>query len=446
MRSQHQLRSDASRIWSAALRAVDAEAAVRRSMTRRGHELRVGKPRLDLRKSRRVWAIGAGKAAASMGHALERVLGKFLAGGLLVTKYGHSFPLKKLTLLEAGHPLPDANSAAAGLRLISFIKERVAPDDLVFCLLSGGASALLSSPVPGISWEEKQACTRLLLNAGADVREINAIRKHLSSLKGGCLARLLAPTSVISLVLSDVVGDSLETIASGPMVADPSTFGDCLETLLKLDLLERIPASIRRHLENGAAGRVPETPKPGDPAFQSVTSLIVAGNSAACAAAAREARRRGYRTMILTTRLEGDTRQAARFHMSIAEEIVTERRPVRRPACLLSGGETTVRVTGTGAGGRNQEFALCCARRLASIAAPCLVASLGTDGTDGPTDAAGAIADNTTVARSLKFGARFLAESLDNNDSYHFFKRLGDLIITGPTGTNVMDLHIILIG
>jgi hydroxypyruvate reductase len=191
---------------------------------------------------------------------------------------------------------------------------------------------------------------------------------------------------------------------------------------------------------------VPETPKPGDPALQSVTSLMVANNSAACAAAAREARRRGYRTAILTTRLEGDTRQAARFHMSIAEEIVTGRGPVRRPACLLSGGETTIRVTGTGMGGRNQEFALCCTRPLASLAAPCLVASLGTDGTDGPTDAAGAVADNTTLARSLKFGSRFLTESLENNDSYHFFKRLGDLIMTGPTGTNVMDLHILLIG
>jgi len=230
------------------------------------------------------------------------------------------------------------------------------------------------------------------------------------------------------------------------LIADPSTFGDCLETLLRLDLMDRIPASIRSHLEDGAAGQVPETPKAGDPAFRNVTSLMVANNSAACAAAAREARRRGYRTMILTARLEGDTRQAARFHMSIAEEIVIERRPLRRPACLLSGGETTVRVTGTGAGGRNLEFALCCVRPLASIAAPCLVASLGTDGTDGPTDAAGAIADNTTMARSLKFSSRFLAEALDNNDSYHFFKRLGDLIITGPTGTNVMDLHIILIG
>jgi len=446
MRSLNQLRSDASRIWSAALHAVDAKAAVRKCVTRRQHELRAGKLCLDLRNFGRVWVIGAGKAAAHMGQALEQVLGKFVTGGLLVTKYGHALPLKKLTLLEAGHPLPDANSAAAGLRLYSFVKEQVAPEDLVFCVFSGGASALLSLPVPGITWQEKQACTKLLLNAGADVKETNAIRKHLSLLKGGNLARLLAPAAVVSLVLSDVVGDSLETVASGPLVADPSTFGDCLETVLRLDLLDRIPASIHRRLEDGTAGRVPETPKPGDPALQSVVSFMVANNSTACAAAAREARRRGYRTTILTTRLEGDTRQAARFHMSIAEEIVSGRGPARRPACLLSGGETTVRVTGTGMGGRNQEFALCCARPLASLAAPCVVASLGTDGTDGPTDAAGAVADNTTLPRSLKFGSRFLMESLDNNDSYHFFKRLGDLIITGPTGTNVMDLHIILTG
>lgn len=446
MKSHRTLRADAACLWTAALRAADPEVAVRNFVKRRGRTLRVGTHTFDLSRTRAVWVLGAGKAAAPMAHALEQILDKYLSGGIVITKYGHSLPLEKIEIIEAGHPLPDENGVAGGLRIVSLIKSRIQPGDLVLCPFSGGGSALLVAPAAGISLEDKLACTKLLLNAGATIHEFNAIRKHLSNLKGGGLARLLAKTAAISLIISDVVGDALDTIASGPMVPDTSTCGYCLESICRLKIADEVPSSIRNRLEAGVAGQIPETPKPGDPIFRNTANFIIAGNAQACSAAAREAKRLGYRVLVLTTRLEGDTAEAAHFHMSVAEEIVFRDRPLRRPACLISGGETTVIVTGSGTGGRNQEFALNCARQLAHLPAPCVVASVGTDGTDGPTDAAGAIADNTTVARSLKFGARFIQNSAENNDSYNFFRRLGDLIITGPTHTNVMDLHLILIG
>ncbi len=446
MKSRQNLRTDAARIWSAALRAVEPEAAIRRSVKRRGSRLRVGDYPVDLSPNNRIWVLGAGKAAAPMGVALETILGKRLAGGLLVTKYGHGLPLRHIELLEAGHPLPDENGIEAGRRIEALAREGIGTRDLVFVLLSGGGSALLVSPAEGISLGDKLETTRLLLNGGATIHELNAVRKHLSRLKGGHLARLLAHTRVIVLVLSDVVGDDLDTIASGPLAPDTTTFGDCLEILERLRVVDALPGSVRRHVEAGARGELPETPKRGDRAFRNCRTFFVGNNTLACQAAAREARRLGYHTMVLTSRLEGDTGEAARFHMSVATEVALTSSPLRRPACILSGGETTVRVTGSGSGGRNQEFALHCARTLARMTAPCVVASVGTDGTDGPTDAAGALVDNTTVARSLKFGAGFLAHCLRENNSYEFFRRLDDLVITGPTRTNVMDLHVILIG
>jgi hydroxypyruvate reductase len=446
MKSQRMLRTDAARIWTDALRAVDPIPAVRKVVQRKESRLRIDRQRFDLDRVSNIWVLGAGKAAASMGKALEGILGRYLTGGILATKYGHSLPLKKLEIVEAAHPLPDANSLAAANRMIDLIKSRIGPDDLVLGLLSGGASSLLVSPAQGITLEDKLICTQLLLDSGADIHELNAVRKHLSSVKGGELARLLAPAQVITLILSDVVGDEVGTIASGPMSPDSTTFGECMEIFRKYLLWDRMPRSVKQRIELGAAGRIPETPKEGDPIFQNTKTVMVGNNAQACTAAAQAAKRLGYHVLILTSRLEGDNGEAARFHMSLASEIVFQRRPLRRPACIISGGETTVKVTGQGKGGRNQEFVLHCVRRLARLSAPCLVSSLGTDGTDGPTDAAGAVADNTTLARSMKYGAQFLNESLANNNSYAFFKRLGDLIITGPTRTNVMDLHIILVG
>jgi hydroxypyruvate reductase len=437
---------DAARIWSAALRSVDPAIAVRKIMKRDGSVLEINRRRIDLAGIRKLWVLGAGKAVAPMGQAVEKILGRYLSGGILATKYGHGLPLKKLDIIEAAHPLPDSNSLASAARIISLAKDRLAPDDLVLCLLSGGASSLFVSPAEGISLEDKLECTRLLLNNGADIYELNAVRKHLSSLKGGGLARLLAPTPAIGLILSDVVGDDLGTIASGPLAPDGTTFADCLDIIHRLQIADQIPPAVMRRFELGAAGRINETPKKEDPVFGRIANFLIGSNSQACAAAAKAARSLGYSVMILTSRLEGDNEEAARFHMSIAGEIVFQGRPLRRPACIISGGETTVKIRGKGKGGRNQEFALHCARPLARLPSPCLVASIGTDGTDGPTDAAGAIADNTTLTRSIKHGADFLSQSVSSNDSYHFFERLGDLIITGPTRTNVMDLHLVLLG
>lgn len=305
---------------------------------------------------------------------------------------------------------------------------------------------MLVSPAEGITLQDKLVCTQLLLENGANIYELNAVRKHLSGIKGGGLARLLAPARIVALILSDVVGDDPGTIASGPLAPDATTFGGCIEIFRKLGIPDRIPPAVQHRFDLGIAGQIEETAKKGDPVFRGIESFIIGSNAQACTAAAQTARRLGYHVQVLTSRLEGDTGEAARFHMSVAAEIVTQRRPVRRPACIISGGETTVKVSGKGKGGRNQEFALHCVRPLAGLPAPCLVASLGTDGTDGPTDAAGAIADNSTLTRSMKYGARFIEESLGDNDSYTFFNRLGDLIITGPTRTNVMDLHLVLVG
>jgi glycerate 2-kinase len=446
VKSQRLLRQDAARIWNAALRAVDPETAIRRIVKREGSRLRIQGASFDLKKTRKLWVLGAGKAAAPMGRAVEKILGRYLSGGVLATKYGHSLPLKILDVVEAGHPLPDANSLASADRILSLAKNNIQPEDLVLCLLSGGASSLLVAPAEGITLQDKLACTRLLLENGADIYELNAVRKHLSSIKGGGLARLLAPARIAVLILSDVVGDDAGTIASGPLSPDPTTFGGCIEIFRKLAILDRIPSAVKKRFELGAAGVIAETPKKGDPAFQEIESFIIGSNAQACTAAAQTARRLGFHVQVLTSRLEGDTGEAARFHMSVAAEIVSQRRPVRRPACVISGGETTVKVSGKGKGGRNQEFALHCVRPLAGLPAPCVVASIGTDGTDGPTDAAGAVADNSTLLRSLKYGASFLEESLGENDSYTFFNRLEDLIITGPTRTNVMDLHLVLVG
>jgi len=446
MKSAKQLRADVAGIWNLALRAVDPAAAVRRHVAKSGNELSAGGIRFDLDKVKRIWVLGAGKAAAPMAQALEIILGDRLSGGAVVTRYGYGVPLERIQLIEAGHPFPDANSVAAGEMIARLAENRIGHRDLVICLLSGGGSALLVAPAPGITLEDKLLCTRVLLGCGAGIREINAVRKHLSAIKGGGLARLLARVPVVSLILSDVVGDELDTIASGPLVPDSTTFGDCARILRKYHIEGFVPPAVRKRIAAGVDGAVPENPKTGDPVFRKKLHTIVGSNALACAAAARGARRRGYHTLVLTSRLEGDTAEAARFHLGIAKEIVMHGRPLRRPACVISGGETTVRVAGAGKGGRNQEFALHCVRELAHLPAPCVAASLATDGADGPTDAAGAVVDNTTLTRSLQFGATFLADCINDNNSHEFFRRLGDLIVTGPTRTNVMDLHFVLIG
>jgi glycerate 2-kinase len=429
-------------IFEAGLRAVDPAEAVSRAVREQGGRLLVADKAYRLDDYERVFVIGAGKAGAPMARAIEEVLGDRLADGWINVKYGHTAPLRKVRVQEAGHPIPDEKGLQGAGRIARLASE-AGEKDLVFCVISGGGSALLVSPAEGIDLGQKQAVTSELLACGASIQEINAVRKHLSKIKGGQLARLCWPATMVTLILSDVVGDPLDVIASGPTVPDTSTFDDCLEILERYELSGRLPRPLIEHLEQGARGALPETPKPGDPVFDRVQNVIVANNLQAVLAAGRQAASLGYEPLVLSTRMEGETREVAGAHAAIFREVLATGHPLAPPACILSGGETTVTLKGRGKGGRNQEFSLAVALRVQGQDRIFFLSG-GTDGTDGPTDAAGAFADGTTVerARGLNMEA---ARYLEENNSYPFFEALGDLLITGPTNTNVMDLRICLI-
>lgn len=445
---RERLRRDALDIFRAGIAAVDPHRAVSRCVDLDGDHLRVDPGQgeavsLDLRAFDRVLVVGAGKATARMAQALEDLLGERLDGGVIVVKRGHTAPLRLVDQVEASHPVPGEDGVRGVGRVLALLAgadERT----LVFALISGGGSALLPRPARGIRLEDKRILTRQLLAAGADIREINAVRKHISSVKGGQLALQAHPARVVSLVLSDVVGDPLDDIASGPLVPDRSTFADAVEVLRRRRLWDEAPASIRGHLEAGLSGRRDETPKPGDPRFERMTIALV-GTNRRCLRACRErAESLGWNTRLLSDTVVGEASEVARELAAHARSVVTGGGVVAAPACLLSGGEPTVTIRGVGLGGRNQELALAAALEIEGqdrIA----IASLGTDGNDGPTDAAGAVAFGDTVARGreLLMDAR---EHLRDNDAYPFFDRLGDLVRTGPTGTNVMDVHVVLVG
>jgi hydroxypyruvate reductase len=433
------LRKQALRIFGAALRAADPQEAVLRHVRLDGETLVAGRKRYRLGGFREICVIGAGKASAQMARAVERLLGKRIRGGVVNTKYGHGCALRRINVIECGHPVPD-RAGESGAEQIAAIASAAGADDLVICLISGGASALLPLPAPPVTLEEKQETTRLLLACGANIHEINCIRKHISGIKGGQLARLAYPATVLALILSDVTGDDLDTIGSGPTVADRSTFADARAIFEKYSIWNKAPRGVRQRI----ADKAPETPKPGDRIFDRMQNLIVGSNRLAVDAAAREARALGFRAMVLSTFIEGEAREAGRFHAAIAREIVAMGRPLKPPACVISGGETTVTIRGSGLGGRNQEFALAAAIDIAGLS-DVVILSGGTDGTDGPTDAAGAIADGRTVSRAQGSGLD-ASDFLARNDSYHFFEDLGDLIKTGPTGTNVADVRIVLSG
>lgn len=435
------LRSHARQILAAALRAADAEASVRRALRRDGDDLVVGDLRLALREFLRVWLVGFGKASAQMARAAEEVLGERVDGGLVVTKVGHAVSLRRVEVVEASHPLPGPEGEQAGRRMLELL-HGAGERDLVVCLVSGGGSALVPVPAEGLTLQDKVTVTDLLLRSGANIREVNAVRKHLSAVKGGWLARAAYPARVVGLVVSDVIGNQLDAIASGPFSPDPTTYADALAVLRRYGLVDRVPAAVRERLERGAAGELPETPKPGDPAFQRVTLWVVASVVEAVEGAREVAEQLGYRVLVLTTSLEGEAREVGRVVAAVAREEAARSRPVATPACLLLGGETTVTVRGQGRGGRNQELALAAACALDGVEGV-LVVSFATDGTDGPTDAAGAFADGRTVARGRELGLQ-AERYLEANDSYTFFDALGDLVRTGPTGTNVNDVVVVL--
>jgi hydroxypyruvate reductase len=424
---KHNLCRDARSILKAAIAAANPAAMVEGAL----------RSRRDLDGYERIFVVGAGKAGGTMARAAERVLGRRIAAGCMAVKDGDPAKSRRIDLRPCGHPMPDERGVAAAQR-IAELCEAADARDLVVCLLSGGASALLPAPAPPVTLAEKQETTKLLLACGATIHQMNAVRKHISTIKGGQLAKLAAPARVVTLALSDVVGDQLDVIGSGPTAPDASTFADALAVLDRYDLRARVPKRVRDKLEHG--GSQNETPKAGDPLFERVENLIVGSNQKSLEAAAAKAKALGYRTLILASTIEGETRDVARMHAAIARQIRVNGQPLRPPACIVSGGETTVTIRGEGKGGRNQEFALAGAIDIAGLK-DMVILSAGTDGTDGPTDAAGALADGETCARSSIDAAQALAR----NDSYPFFEKLGDLVITGSTGTNVMDLHLVLV-
>ncbi|HET6229463.1 MAG TPA: glycerate kinase [Longimicrobiaceae bacterium] len=389
----------------------------------------------------RIWLIGAGKAAAGMALGALDVLGERIAGGTVTTKDGHSLPLPpRIDAWEASHPVPDTRGLAGAVAALE-VARAAGPRDVVLCLLSGGASALWPAPPAGVALTDVRAVTDALLRAGASIGELNAVRKHLSRISGGQLARAAYPARVVALAVSDVVRSPLDVIASGPTVADPTTFADALDVLRRYEI--DAPPSVAAHLLRGAAGEEDETPKPGDPALAHASTHVIARNRDALHAAAREAERLGWRATIAADDLEGEARTVAPQVAALAWSTHAEGESARLPAAFILGGETTVTVRGAGRGGRNQELALAAAVELDGELGV-TIAAMGTDGTDGPTDAAGGIVDGTTVARGRALGLD-ARDFLDRNDSYEYLRATGDLLITGPTGTNVNDIILVLV-
>lgn len=435
-------RQAARTIVAAALGAVDPEAAVRAHLSVGGGKITAGDATFFLDELNRVVVVGAGKAGVPMSRTVEAALGDLIHDGHVIVPHGQGANLEGIQIHEAGHPVPDAAGVRAGrsvLKVLAGVDEKT----LVICLVSGGGSALLVCPVEGVTLEDLQDTNQALLACGATIVEINTLRKHLSAVKGGQLARAAVPAYVLTLILSDVVGDPLDVIASGPTAPDTTSFGDCGAIIERYGLENLLPPTVLRRLRDGVSGDLMETPKPGDPVFDRVTNVLVANNDSAVRAAAHKADELGYKSFVLSTVIEGETRDVAKVHAAIAHEIRATGRPCEPPCCLISGGETTVTLRGSGRGGRNQEFVLAASLDIDG-AEGITVCSVGTDGIDGTTDAAGAIADGQTVARSVAAGLDPYA-SLEDNDSHTVFTALDDLVVTGPTDTNVMDLRLVLI-
>jgi hydroxypyruvate reductase len=429
-------------VLGAALAAVEPAQAVRRAITSNAHGITIDGSTHDLSRFSRVLVVGAGKASAPMAAAVEDLLvdARIQVEGSVTVRYGHAAATRSVSIREGGHPMPDVQGVEATRAIVELL-ESSTTSDLVICVISGGGSALLTLPADGISLEDLQRTTDALLRSGATINQINEVRKHLDVVKGGGLARLAAPAQLLTLVLSDVVGNPLDAIASGPTVGDSSTFADAARVFDQYALWSELPEAVVSRIRRGAAGELPDTPKPGDPLFANAQTVVVGSNLLACEAAARAASDAGFDTLVLTTFVEGEAREAGRVLAAVLREVDASGHPLARPACIVAGGETTVTLRGAGQGGRNQELALSAAYGLRGVERV-LLASIGTDGSDGPTDAAGAWVDGSTLSRSAAIGLD-AAASLAANDSYTFFDKLGGLIRTGPTQTNVNDLYLL---
>ena len=436
------LRRDALSIFRAGLEAASPESAIRSALSLEDRVLGVGTRRYDLDQVRGVVLLGAGKASRGMALSTWRLLGDRIHEGLLSVPYGQGGVFENLNVLEASHPLPDDRGLDNTRRIIRSA-ESVPEGHLVFFLVSGGASSLLVLPPEGVSLEDVVSLNRELLSCGADIGEMNTVRRHVSQVKGGRLALKTYPTPFVTLIISDVPGDNPSDVGSGPTVPDSTTYLDAHRVIEKHDLSNRIPPSILNHIRDGVEGRIPQNPGGTDPAFAESDSVVIASSTDSVQAACGQAEDLGYSAISMPEPDTSDTEASALRHVEVARQILKGEGPVEPPACIVSGGETTLRVKGGGRGGRNQEFSLQACIGIADL--PVVVLSADTDGVDGSTDAAGAICDGQTLRRARK--ARMNPASyLQNNDSYRFFHRLDDLVKTGPTGTNVMDLHIVMVG
>ncbi len=434
MLSKSRWRNDVLEILEEGLRAADPKKSVQEALEEISGEIETAE---------RVFVIGFGKAVSSMAEACEEEIGeRIFDGAIIIPENVDARGLRKIRVFRGTHPTPSEASVESTRRLVSSC-QGLTRRDLVICLISGGGSSLLTLPAEGVKLEDKKMATDILLKSGAEIKEINTVRKHLSSVKGGQLINLLKPAKVVSLILSDIVGDPVEYIASGPTSPDPSTFKDAYNIILKYGLMGKLPGSVVERIEKGMRGEVPETPKPGDEIFNNVKNIIVSNNMKSLTAMGRKAVELGYNTLVLTSFAEGEAREVGRFLCAIIKQIAAYDLPVKKPACLVVGGETTVTVKGRGKGGRNQELTI-------SVLTSCgglrnfVFASIGSDGIDGYTDAAGAIADFSTLEDACSKGLNPEA-FLEDNDSYNFFKQTGDLIFTGPTGTNVNDFTLAVI-
>jgi glycerate 2-kinase len=427
-----------------ALRAADPRAILSQKMSLKGDALKVDSLTFDLSQFDRVLVIGGGKASGEMAAAVERTLGARITGGVVNVpgQRGPSPRCRRIRLHEASHPIP-SEEGVKGVEMMLKLVGRPTRRDLVICLISGGGSALLPLPAEGVGLHDIQKATDLLMRSGAEIGEINTVRKHLSAVKGGRLAERLRPAAVLSLVISDVVGDDLGAIASGPTAPDTTTYADAGAVLKRHGLWRQVPARIRTAIERGRAGVVQETPKEGSKVFERVHNVLLGNGLRSCLAAADALRRRGYSTLVLSTMVRGESKEVGRLLAGIAKDIAMNHVPCPPPACIVAGGETTVTVRGSGVGGRNQELVLSAALEIAGVAGA-YVASMGTDGIDGPTAAAGALADGGTLLRARRVGLD-PAEFMGNNDSNSFFQKAGGLIVTGPTGTNVNDIMIAMV-
>jgi glycerate 2-kinase len=440
-------RDDLRAIYTAAIKAVNPAAAIESHLIKKNNLLQLQSSsrvmkEYDLDDYNRIIVVGAGKATAPMARSIEKIFKGRISAGCISVKYGYTEKLDRIEIVEASHPVPDASGVAASRKILDLLNG-ADKDDLVISLISGGGSALLPLPPGPVTLEEKRAVTELLLKSGAGIHEVNTVRKHLSIVKGGNMARAAHGATVINLMISDVVGDNMDVIASGPFVPDGSTFRDALSVLERYGIEGKVPDSVRERIKAGVRGEIDENPGPDSAVFQKVTNCIVASNIMALTAARAESIRRGYNSVILSSMIEGDTKDAAFWHSRIALEAATTSNPVAAPACIISGGETTVVVSGEGLGGRNMEFAMHAALYIDGFG-NITMASIGTDGSDGPTNAAGAAIDGSTMSKARTMGID-IQDYIKRNDSYHFHEIMDNLIITGPTNTNVMDVRIILI-